>query len=197
MAKVVLRLLEPTGALVPCPVSFIGAGGIWSFPIGLQSYGEERPARVQVLHIPDGVAIDNLGLSPPVFQLEAMFGTKNKVIRGRTLTPQEVISDLTAFVGFYFTERRQRIRERRDLIEMLLSDFVRNHHWIVQPDGAPKLRQSAREPLRTYWSLGLQGVRRWQSVTAPPDTLGSALSPGSSAGVAEQLARFPAFGGAP
>jgi hypothetical protein len=195
MAKVYLRLLEPTGALVPCPVSFIGSSGVWAFPLGLQSYGEERLARVQVLHIPDGVAADSLGISPPVFQLEATFGSKPKMVRGRTMSAQEVTNDLIAFVQFYFSERRQRVRERNDLIEMALDDFVHARHWIVQPDGAPKVRHAAREPVRTYWSMTLQGLRRWQSTTTPLDALASALVPGTSAQIGREWDRFDAFAG--
>ncbi len=195
MAKVYLRLLEPTGALVPCPVSFIGANGVWAFPLGLQSYGEERLARVQVLHIPDGVAADSLGISPPVFQLEATFGSKPKTIRGRVLSAQEVTNDLIAFVQFYFSERRQRVRERSDLIEMALDDFVHGRHWVVQPEGAPKLRHAAREPVRTYWSMTLQGVRRWQSTTTPADALAGALVPTTGGQIARRLEGVGAFVG--
>jgi hypothetical protein len=188
MAKLLLRLLEQTGELHPCPASVVGANGVWDFPMGLQSYGEERAGRVQILHLPDGVTADNLGISPPQFKLEGTFGTKTKTIRGRTLTAQELTNDLIAFVRYYFEERRNQIRERRPLIEMAFDDFVHTRHWIVQPDGAPSQRKSAREPLRSHWSLGLQAVRRVQSAPTTRDTTRETITPASVASIAERLA---------
>lgn len=190
MPRIILRLLEPTGVLHPCPVSIVGASGAWAFPLGLSSFNEQRDGRVQVLQLPDGVAADTLNIAPPTFRIEGTFGTKPKRANGRTLPAQAVVNDLNDFVTYYFNRRYEAARSRDPLIEMAFDDFVHDHHWIVVPQGAPGQRKSNREPLRAHYSLNLTAIRRVKSPAERGDGFLRLLSPGSLAGIVERMSTF-------
>lgn len=192
-----LRLLEPDGKLHPCPASRLGANGIWVFPLGFQSYSEERPGRVQILEVPThveaggyGVIVDTGGLSAPRWRLEVTFGNKNKVIGGTTYTAQEIHDDLHAFLGYYFNERSRRIRERQPLIEMAFSDFYQNRHWIVVPDSAGQKRMGVQEPTRARVALSLTGVRPANRPPRPSDFVAQRLRPGALQLVAKEMSGY-------
>lgn len=190
MNRVLLRLLEPdTARLVPCPVSRHGALGLWSFPMGYQTYQESRPGRQQVLHIPDGVAADTLGINPPEFQIEGTFGANVKTLAGQSYTARELLDDLHAFIVWFYQDRRDALRERRVPIEMAMDDFITNRHWIVLPDGAPGIRRNAREPTRPSFTLKLFGIRPATEPAGAGDETRERLTPATRAAVASQASQ--------
>lgn len=191
---VALRMLEPGGArLHPVPVSRIGTRGVFVFPIGFQSYSEDRPGRVQTLEVVDGVLVETLGLSTPRWKLEGTFGNKPKTIDGRIISAHEAQEDLHRFVGYYFTERLRRIRSRQPLIEMAFDDFYNNRHWIVTPDSAPSRKLNAREPVRPRFSFGLTGIRPATQPNFTPDTLRERLGITPGAPSPNLTKTFPAI----
>lgn len=196
MERVLLRLLQPdSGRLVPCPVSRIGRNGIWSFPVGHQTYQETRAGRQQVLHIPDGVAADTLGVNPPEFRIEATFGANPKTIGGVTYTARELLDDLYDFVVWFYQDRREALRVRRPMIEMAMDDFINDRHWIVLPDAAPQIRRNAREPMRPSFSMTLFAIRPANEPSTRGDNVAQNLSPDRREGVA--AVADTAFGSTP
>lgn len=197
MGDILLRLLEPDGRLHPCPASRLGAKGMWVFPIGVQSFTEEVPGRVQSLEVPPhpqtgkyGVIVDTAGLSTPRFRLEATFGNRGRTINGVSYSAQEIHDDLRAFLTYYFDERSRRTRNRQPLIEMAYSDFYQNRHWIVVPDSAATKRMTAQEPTRPRLSLLLTGVRPINRPARPANPVAERLKPQGAASAALELANL-------
>lgn len=173
---VTLRLLTPGGSLYACPVSDFGSDGLFSIPL-TQSVTTNRAGRVQVLEVAEGTHIDTLGMDSPVFQVEMTSGTKPKEHNGIMYPPDKLLTDLEAFVQFYFDDRQEAIKSGRELIEMAFDDELHSRHWIVTPAGAPQHRKNAREPLRGYLSFVLHGVRPTRTPSRHADHVGQLQDP--------------------
>lgn len=181
-----LRLMDPSGRLVPCPESRVGADGV--FPLLIeQGYALSQEGRVQVLELPRGVAGGTLGASTPRWRLEGTFGARSRRIGGRLYSPVELVQELRAFVQFYFDERFRRTERQAPLVELVFDDLDRGLHWVVVPAGLPEIRMSAREPARPYWSMELRGIRPATSRPPQRDDLGERLAPQDPGGVGAAL----------
>ncbi|WP_027894460.1 hypothetical protein [Calidithermus chliarophilus] len=195
MSRIYLQLLEPSGGRLHSPnraqvVSRVGADGRWAFPIGAQSYVEERGARVQLLEVADGVIPDTMGLSSPRFRLEVTFGNRPKNVGGQTVSAMELANDLKRFVGYYFKRRLEQAKARQPLIEMSFHDTYHNRHWIVVPAEEPTLRSTANEPTRSRLSFSLIAVRPFDRPQLAPDRVRAALEPASQTEIGQAVVRY-------
>lgn len=192
MATFAFRILELDGSLHPVPESRAGASGVFVLPLGLEDFSERTPSRTQVLHVPGGVAIDRMGLSPSTFTLRWTFGSKEKVVGGQRFTPLELYNDLRRFLLHYHDSNLLALQDGTP-VELIFDNFEYGHHWVVEPtpSGLPEVRHNANTPTRPSFNLTLQGVRPFGRQPVPADDVARRLTPDAQR---EVLATLDAYG---